>query len=58
MYKMALCDVVIKTRVQLFTKKMPKTQYRIEHLFGLSCARCTKCARKIKEKYTIYTKAL
>ena len=37
---------------------MTKTQYRVEQLFGLSYAICIKCARKIKEKYTIYTKTL
>ena len=58
MYKMALYDVFRDSRVQLYYKKMPKTQHRVEHLFGLSCAICIKYARKIKGKCTKYTKVL
>ena len=51
---MALYDVFRKTMVQLSTKKMPKTQYRVEHLFGLSCAILTMEGVKYSRKvYTI-----
>ena len=58
MHKISLYDVFRKTMVQLYIKNMPKTPYRVKHMFGLSCAICIKCARKIKEKHTIYTKTL
>ena len=53
MYKMALYDVFRKARVQLYIKKMPKTQYRVEQLFGLSC---TICTNKYINRYKKYTK--
>ena len=53
MYKMALYDVFRKIRVQLYIKNMPKTQHRVERLFGLSCA---ICIIKYINRYKKYTK--
>ena len=47
---MGLYGVFRKTRAQSSTKKMSKTQYRIEQLFGWSCAILTMEGLKYSRK--------